>query len=68
LVPLIILVTMLLTVISVVIRPVAAFFQFTTLSFGQALIATTTGCAFVLWFEFVKVYQRSRRESMADTV
>ncbi len=68
LVPLIILVTMLLTVISVVIRPVAAFFQFTTLSFSQALIATTTGCAFVLWFEFVKVYQRSRRESTADTV
>ncbi len=67
LVPAIILVTTLLTIITVVIRPVAAFFQFTTLSFSQAVVAVITGIVFVLWFELVKAYHRSQKESVPQT-
>lgn len=60
LVPVIVIMTLLLTACAVFFAPVAALFQFVAISVHQILIAAGTGAASVLWFELAKAYRRKQ--------
>lgn len=60
LVPIIIIITIVLTVLFVSVRPLAAFFRFEKLAFAQALLAVLTGFISVIWYEVVKYFKRRR--------
>ncbi len=60
LVPIIVVITILLTACAIFVAPVAALFQFVAISFDQILIAAGAGVASVLWFELAKAYQRKK--------
>ena len=60
LVPLIIFITITITTALIYIDPLAAFFKFDHLNMQQLLISIAAGFVFVIWFEFVKLYNRLR--------
>lgn len=58
LVPAIISMTLLLTSGFIYMKPLSAFFKFTSLQADQLLISVVVGATSVLWYEVVKVFKR----------
>lgn len=58
LVPLIIFVTVALTLLLIFWAPLTYFFKFQQLNLQQLAISTAAGFVFVIWYEFVKLYKR----------
>lgn len=59
LVPMIILVTIILTAMLLFIPPLTRFFEFSSLNENQILISSGVGFMSVIWYEFIKLYKRS---------
>ncbi len=60
LVPIIIIITIVLTALFVSVRPLAAFFRFEQPTPAQAALAVLTGFISVIWYEVVKYFKRRR--------
>ncbi len=66
LVPLIITITLTITGLLLFVPPLAAFFEFETLTTSQLLIAIGIGCVSVIWFEMVKFRTRLKTQQNDD--
>ncbi|MBD0778452.1 cation-translocating P-type ATPase [Maribacter sp. ANRC-HE7] len=59
LVPIIIMVTIVLTAMLLFIPPLTRFFEFSSLNANQILLSSGVGFLSVIWYEFIKLYKRS---------
>ena len=67
LVPLIIGISMLITLLLIYLPPLAHFFEFEVLNASQLVICTISGLLFVLWYEAVKWGKRLNRQELKPT-
>jgi Ca2+-transporting ATPase len=58
----IIFITISLVALILTIKPLTTFFEFESLNLGQLLICILIGFITVIWFEFVKLYKRSKNK------
>lgn len=65
LVPLIVAITLVLTVLAIVLPPMRQLFGFAVITGPQLAMASAIGTASVLWYEVVKVYKRYQIPAMA---
>ncbi len=67
LVPLIIFITIALTVALLLIQPLTAFFDFRTPGISELGVAVAIGCISVVWFEGIKILLKLREKQKHDT-
>ena len=58
LIPIVIGITILITALTIYIKPISTFFEFSALGINQILISISIGFVFVIWYELVKIYKR----------
>ncbi len=62
LVPIIICATIVLTGLVIFVQPMTTFFEFTFLELNQLMVSISVGFLSVIWFEFVKWYNRTYKQ------